>query len=152
MELLLWRHAEAEDGDGDDLARRLTGPGVKQAAAVARWLQAHHPEPLRVLVSPARRALQTADALGVAYEIVDEMDPAASSRDLLAAANWPAAGGAVLLVGHQPTLGRLASLLLFGQEMDLAIKKGALWWFVRDGRKVPCETILKAVISPGLVV
>jgi len=150
MDLLLWRHAEAEDGNGDDLARQLTGRGAKQAAAVARWILAHHAKRLRILVSPATRARQTADALGLKYEIVDRIGPTASTSDLIAAANWPDAGGSVLLVGHQPTLGRLASHLLFGQETDLAIKKGALWWFARDGRQVPCATELKAVITPSL--
>lgn len=150
MDLLLWRHAEAEDNDGDDLARRLTGRGVKQAAAVGRWILAHHAKRLRILVSPAKRALQTADALGLEYEIADGIAPAAASSDLMAAADWPDAGGSVLLVGHQPSLGRLASVLLFGRETDLAIKKGALWWFVRDGRRIPCETVLQAVIAPNL--
>ena len=37
MDLILWRHAEAEEGD-NDLARELTPKGEKQAARVAEWL------------------------------------------------------------------------------------------------------------------
>ena len=64
MELILWRHAEAEDGEPDE-ERRLTGRGKKQAKRVAKWLARRLPEDFAVISSPARRALQTARALGV---------------------------------------------------------------------------------------
>lgn len=147
MDLLLWRHAEAEDHQDDDLARRLTAHGLQQAKSVAGWLLAHQPKKLRILVSPAVRARQTADAAGLDYEISQQLAPNASAADLIAAANWPAAGGAVLLVGHQPTLGRLAGLLLVNHEIDLNIKKGAIWWFSRDSDN---ETVLKAAIPASL--
>ena len=71
MDLILWRHAEAEDADGEisDLDRCLTRRGEKQAKRVARWLLEYLPDTRRILVSPARRTRQTADALGAAYEI-----------------------------------------------------------------------------------
>lgn len=150
MDLLLWRHAEAEDREDDDLARQLTARGLKQAKSVGRWLQDHQPKNLRILVSPAIRAVQTAEALGLEYEISQQLDPSATPSQLIAAADWPAGGGAVLLVGHQPTLGRLAGLLLVGMEMDLAIKKGALWWFTHEEREGESETTLKAVIPASL--
>lgn len=147
MELLLWRHAEAEDREDDDLGRPLTARGLKQAKNVAHWLRDHQPKKLRILVSPATRTRQTADAAELDYEISQQLAPGASAANLIAAANWPAAGGAVLLVGHQPTLGRLASLLLVNQEFDIGIKKGALWWFSRESDS---ETVLKAVIPASL--
>lgn len=146
MDLLLWRHAEAEDLGGDDLERQLTADGLKQAKRVGHWLLDHQPKHLRILVSPAVRAVQTAEALGLDFRISHRLDPSASAADLLAAAEWPMAGGALLLVGHQPTLGHLAALLLTGKEMDLSIKKGALWWFAYDEG----ETVLKAVVLPSL--
>lgn len=150
MDILLWRHAEAEDSNGDDLARQLTARGMKQAKSVGRWLLEHRPKKMRILVSPAIRAIQTAEGLGLDYEIDPQLDPSATPDSLIAAAEWPAAGGAVLLVGHQPTLGRLASRLLVGKEMDLSIRKGAVWWFTRDGREGRNETSLKAVIPASL--
>lgn len=149
MDLLLWRHAEAEDHTENDLERQLTDRGLKQARSVGRWILEHRPKQLRILVSPAIRTLQTAEALDLEFEINPQLSPAAAATDLIAAANWPAAGGAVLLVGHQPTLGRLAARLLTGKEMDLSIKKGALWWFVHDGADDD-ETVLKAVIPASL--
>lgn len=150
MEVLLWRHAEAEDHAANDLERALTDRGFKQAAIVGRWIREHRPKKMRILVSPATRTIQTADALDLKFEIDEQIGPEASAEDLIAAANWPAEGGAVLLVGHQPTLGRLAARLLTGTEMDLTIKKGAVWWIARDSRGGRDDTILKAVISANL--
>jgi phosphohistidine phosphatase len=62
MELILWRHAEAEIGE-PDLGRKLTPRGEKQARRVAEWLHAQLPDSARILVSPATRAQQTAKAL-----------------------------------------------------------------------------------------
>ena len=67
MELLLWRHAEAEDGE-DDLARPLTQRGCGQAARMAAWIKAHQPKDLRIIVSHALRTQQTVKALDLPYE------------------------------------------------------------------------------------
>lgn len=145
MDLLLWRHAEAEDGEVD-MKRRLTERGGKQAQAMGRWIREHQPKGLRVLVSPAVRTQQTAKALGLPFETHRELEPEASVPDLIAASGWPMAGGSVLIVGHQPSLGRLASLLLAGQESEWTIKKGALWWLNNRVRRSETQTVLRAVI------
>ena len=59
MELILWRHAEAEDGY-PDLERALTEKGHEQAKKMADWLKSRLPKDTQVLVSPAKRAQQTA--------------------------------------------------------------------------------------------
>lgn len=150
MDLLLWRHAEAEAGK-EDLNRRLTDRGEKQAKAMARWLLAHQPRKLRILVSPALRCQQTAKALGLPFETHRRLGPEASVSDLVAASDWPGAGGSVLIVGHQPTLGRMASLLLAGQEADWTIKKGALWWFTNRVRQGETQTVLRTVMPADLI-
>ena len=150
MELLLWRHAEAEEGK-DDLARPLTARGIKQALKMAEWLQPRLPKHLKTYVSPAKRAQQTAEALHIPFKTERRLMPMADVADLIALADWPAAGGAVLIVGHQPMLGRLASLLLVGHESDWAIKKGALWWFSSRVRLYEPQTVLRTVISPDLL-
>lgn len=149
MDLLLWRHAEAEDGPVD-LKRRLTERGQKQAKAMGKWLREHQPKKLRILVSPAVRCQQTAEALGLPFETVARLGPEACVSDLIAASGWPGAGGAVLILGHQPTLGRMASLLLAGQEADWTIKKGAVWWFSNRVRQGETQTVLRGVIPPDL--
>jgi phosphohistidine phosphatase len=150
MELILWRHAEAEPGDValPDAKRRLTERGEKQARQVARWLHLHLPQKRTILVSPAERTTQTAHALESAYEIEPRLGPGASATDVLAVAGWPEKSGAVLVVGHQPTLGRVAALLLGGTEADWSIKKGAVWWFSSRVRNDATQTVLRAVLNP----
>jgi phosphohistidine phosphatase len=150
MDLLLWRHAEAEDGI-PDLKRKLTKRGEKQAQQMAEWLKAHAPKNLRILVSPAVRCQQTAQALGLPFETDKRLGTDSDVSHLLAAIGWPDGGAngagykAVLVVGHQPTLGRTAALLLSGSEAHWTIKKGALWWFSNRTRQRESQTVLKAV-------
>ncbi len=113
MDLILWRHAEAEPGE-PDLGRRLTAKGIQQAERMAKWLDRHLPATTRVLTSPADRAEQTALALKRKYRVVPEIAPGASASAVLAAAGWPDAREPVLVVGHQPTLGEVAAYLLTG--------------------------------------
>jgi phosphohistidine phosphatase len=145
MELLLWRHAEAEDGE-DDMKRRLTARGEKQARTMAAWIRQHQPKDLRIVVSPAVRTLQTAEALQLPFETVRKIGPEACVSELIAASGWPTAQGSVLIVGHQPSLGRMASLLLAGHEAEWSIKKGALWWLSNRVRRGETQTVLRAVI------
>lgn len=145
MDLLLWRGAEAEEGE-DDLKRRLTQRGEKRARAMAKWICEHQPKDLRIIVSPAVRTQQTAEALKLPFETLRKIGPEACVSELIAASGWPAAGGAVLIVGHQPTLGRLAALLLAGSESEWTIKKGALWWLSNRVRRGETQTVLRAVI------
>lgn len=149
MNLVLWRHADAEDGI-PDRARALTDKGRQQAKAVAKWLKARLPEHCVILVSPATRARQTAEALNLAFETVAALDVGASPGEVLAASGWPRGGGTVLLIGHQPTLGQVAARLLTGTESEWAIKKAAVWWFESRSRGGREEAILRASISPDL--
>lgn len=147
MELILWRHAEADDST-PDLARELTGRGRKQAARMADWLNPRLPPDISILASPATRAWQTAQALGRDYELVPALGPGASAEDVLVAAGWPEAAYPVLVVGHQPTLGQVAMRLLTGQAGDLTVKKGAIWWFQARERAGQMEVVLRAVAAP----
>lgn len=150
MNLILWRHAEAEDGT-PDLGRRLTEKGKRQARLMADWLKPHLPGDLRILVSPAVRTRQTADALGMDYTIVDEVAPDVAPATLLNAAGWPDAGGSVLVVGHQPTLGLVASHLIAGEDSLLNMKKGAVFWIVSKERRDGVKNVLQAAMLPEML-
>ena len=150
MDLILWRHAEAEPGE-PDLGRRLTAKGLKQAERVGAWLDTHLPDGTRVLASPADRAQQTALALKRKYKTVDEIAPGASVGAVLTAAGWPDTREPVLIVGHQPTLGAVASFLLSGEESSWAIKKGALWWLTNRDRGGESAIVVRVVIGPDFV-
>lgn len=146
MDLILWRHADAEDGVPDE-ARKLTAKGEKQARRVAKWLAKRLPDDTRVLVSPARRAQQTAKALTKKFEICDEAGTATVPAMLVKAAGWPDGDGTVLVVGHQPVVGQTVALLLNGEASDWGFKKGAIWWLSSSGRGA---AVIRAVIAPDL--
>ena len=54
----------------------------------------------------------------------------------------------VLVVGHQPTLGQVAALVLTGQPLPWAVKKGAVWWLRTRDREGDEQVVLQAVQSP----
>jgi phosphohistidine phosphatase len=147
MDLVLWRHAEAENGE-PDLGRRLTAKGIKQAERVAAWLDGHLPETTRILVSPADRAQQTALALKRKFRVIDRLSPGASAADLLEATGWPDARESALIVGHQPTLGETAALLLAGEERPWSVRKAGVWWLSNRVRDGTASVVLKVVIGP----
>jgi len=147
MDLILWRHAEAEDGFPDQ-ERKLTEKGERQAAKMAAWLKAHLPEDTRIVVSPTTRTRQTAAALTQDGIVVKEVGPGVSVATLLGAAGWLDTKGAVVVVGHQPTLGGVAAYLLANAQESWNIKKGAVWWFSNRTRQDETQTVLRAAISP----
>jgi phosphohistidine phosphatase len=145
MQLILWRHAEAEDGHGKpDTERELTKRGRKQAEGMAEWLRERIGKDWRILVSPAKRTLQTVKPLDLEFETADAVGLGATPNGILHAAEWPTGQRDVVVVGHQPTLGQAAAILLDGEEGEVSIKKGAAWWFVTRGS----ETRLQAVMGP----
>lgn len=150
MDLILWRHAEAEDTQ-PDFDRALTERGRKQAARMADWLNPRLPQDVRILVSPAVRAVQTAQSLGRGYEELAALAPGTCVADVLAVAGWPDASRPVLVVGHQPVLGQVAMHLLAGQAGDLAVKKAGIWWFQSRERAGELEVVLRAVVGPDWV-
>ena len=150
MDLILWRHCEAEPGE-PDLGRRLTSKGLKQADRMAQWLDSHLPDTCRVLVSPADRAQQTAVALQRKFRTVPELAPGATVGAVLAAANWPDSREPVLIVGHQPTLGAVASFLLSGEEAYWSVRKGAVWWLSNRAKEGGAAVVLKVVVAPDFV-
>ncbi len=150
MDLLLWRHAQAADGR-PDLARPLTEHGHAQARAMAQWLHKRLPAGMRVLSSPARRAQETAQALGLPIEVLDQLAPDAAPVALIAAAGWPDAERAVLIVGHQPTLGETAVALLGADGRELRVKKGAVLWFRSPRHKGRDAVKLVAVMEPKML-
>lgn len=153
MDLILWRHAEAEDErDGQpDLERALTPRGEKQAARVGAWLDRHLPEGTRVLCSPALRCEQTALALGRRFKLRDELLQGTDAAHVLQVAQWPEAKHTILLVGHQPSLGQVLAQLLGVQGGQMPVRKGAAWWLRTRERDGASQTVVWAVQSPETV-
>lgn len=165
MDLILWRHADAGEPLDDitkDLQRKLSGKGHKQAARMADWLNRFLPDSTRVLASPALRCQQTAQALGRKFQTREALGPGGSVDNLLMLARWPDRREPVLVVGHQPTLGMTAALLMAGAsakaEVELSaapnqtpawsVRKGAVWWLRHRERGGVAEVVLVSVRSP----
>jgi phosphohistidine phosphatase len=123
MDLILWRHADAEDGD-DDLARNLTHKGHRQAKRMARWLHAYLPARVRVLCSPANRARQTADALHLPYDIADAIAPGANATKLYETS---------------------------GKGFPMALRKGSVLWLTSRTREGEPGVVVKAAMVPSML-
>jgi phosphohistidine phosphatase len=147
MDLILWRHAEAEIGAAD-FDRRLTAKGIRQAQRMGAWLDSRLPDKSRILVSPAERAQQTARAINRKFKTIDGIAPGASAAAVLAAAKWPDAREPVVIVGHQPTLGMVAAFLLGGEEAPWSIRKAAIWWLTNREREGSSNVAIRCVMAP----
>jgi phosphohistidine phosphatase len=126
--IYLLRHGHAEDGDGNDAARRLTPQGERQAEAAGRALAVLGAEIDACLASPRVRAAETARLACRHLEIKPEATPALSGGgfDSLALA---AGRGDVLLVGHEPDFSgevvRLTGAKVKLRKGGLAVVKGS---------------------------
>ncbi len=146
-DLILWRHAEAEDGVPDE-ARRLTKKGQQQAQKMAHWLSRHLPRGWQVMASPTARTRETAAALTADFIVEPALSTSATPQGLLKVAAWSQGRGVMVVVGHQPTLGAAAALALTGSTHAWNVKKGAIWWIARD---VSGDVIVRAVLTPALL-
>ena len=150
MDLILWRHAEAEE-DADDMRRRLTTKGRKQAARAAEWLLQRLPARFLLLSSPAVRTHQTAQALGTPIKVDDTLAPGASAAAIIKAAGWPNYKGAAVVVGHQPDLGAALARLVGDSPRSWSVKKGGFWWISNRVRDGDAQVVVRAVVSPDLL-
>jgi phosphohistidine phosphatase len=154
MDLLLWRHAEALDASEDqpdDMQRPLSARGIKQAQRMAKWLDQHLPDGVRILSSPALRCESTVATLRRKYKLCPELAPDGDAQALLELAQWPDARTPVLIVGHQPTLGQVAVELLGLPTQGLSVRKGSVWWLRNRIRLDIHSTVLHCVQSPDMI-
>jgi phosphohistidine phosphatase len=133
MNLYILRHAEAEDEaeSGGDEARPLTLRGRERSRAVAGGLRALGLRFDAILSSPLLRASETAELVADEYsnnpppQVLPALSPDISPREALAALAPFARHGDVLVVGHEPQLGKLVGLLLTsGGPVAIRFKKG----------------------------
>jgi phosphohistidine phosphatase len=138
MKIFLLRHAPASIGDPDP-ERPLSGSGQRMARRLAKFMQGNpFYRYTEIWSSPYRRARETAEHFmgtgkqTVSMELTDRLLPEASPENLLpdlVHRNEP-----VLLVGHNPQLSNLASILMGsgGTTCHQPFKKCALFVFKRD--------------------
>ncbi|WP_040660320.1 SixA phosphatase family protein [Neisseria shayeganii] len=154
MNLILWRHAEAEEGH-DDLQRRLTEKGHAQAQAAARWLRGYLPEHAEVWASEALRSQETAAALGLPYRIVPALNPVNAVEKLPALLHSCRSRDCIVWVGHQPWIGQLCAYLLnrrWTEEPYWSVKKSGIWWFeLHFDAECRPQAKLKAAVTPQML-
>jgi phosphohistidine phosphatase len=136
-ELYLLRHAEAEDvgvrGVTRDADRMLTDHGVRQARAVGQCLCRTGVHPERVCASPFVRAQETARIVleelgrpGQGVSADEALTPSATPERLWQVVMAQGGRGAVLLVGHLPSIAVFAGWLLEGAGDRLHFHKASL--------------------------
>ena len=153
MDLILWRHAEAQSTReaSDDLERALTAKGERQAQRMAEWLnRAAARRDARSSSARRVRAQQTAQALDRKFKTVAG---AGARRDASTtcstAARWPDAREPVLVVGHQPTLGLVAARLLAGVRAAVGDTQGRRVVAAPPrARRARRQVVLQAVQAP----
>jgi len=132
--LILWRHAEAEDHSkaGADTDRALTKTGHKDAAKMAKWLSQHLPSNTEVLCSPAKRCLETVAALqmlnSIKIKVADFLSVDSTAEIIINKVTNQDNSKTTLIIGHQPNLGLVITKLLGMNESACSVKKGAIWW------------------------
>lgn len=133
MKLLVLRHGVAEDAEGfiraggHDAERALTDEGLRRMRKVANRLRSQLDRLDRIVSSPYRRALETAEVLAAAFggptpERIDGMTPADDPAELLAWLGEQSADACIAVVGHEPHLGRLIGLLLGAQSAPSPVR------------------------------
>jgi phosphohistidine phosphatase len=154
MNLYLLRHGLAVErgtaGVKHDADRPLTPKGKQRLWRIAEALDALELEFDAILTSPCLRALQTAEIVAETFELrkklglCDHLAPTGSPRLLLEQiAKLEPRAKNVLLVGHEPYLGKLIALLTSGHtHLALDLKKGGICKLEVDTlRYGPCATL-----------
>jgi phosphohistidine phosphatase len=133
--IMLLRHAIAEDpspGRSDE-ERRLTGEGKRKLREIVAGMRALDLPVDAILTSPLRRSRETADLVAAGYDREDAVVECAAlgpagGPDAVLGALRGVRGTGVVLVGHEPDMGELASTLLTGSAglVHLDFRKAGL--------------------------
>ncbi len=130
MQLYVLRHADAETHAATDSARTLSEKGVEQARKVAQFCSAHGIQPKVIFASPLIRAQQTAKPvakeLDVGVTTASWLECGARPEEILAELDGLKKVAAVMLVGHEPDLGKLIAHLLGADGGSINVRKASL--------------------------
>ena len=153
MRLLLLRHGPADERDPlrwpDDRLRPLTPKGIERSTRAIRGILKLEDAPDAIWTSPLRRAAQTAALLAesvgpdVLLEERETLEPGGSYRTLLEHLAAVKDTELLVLVGHEPDLGKLAGVLLFGAPAALPLKKAGACCIAFDEAPAPASGRLR---------
>lgn len=161
MHILLFRHGPAGERDPlrwpDDRGRPLTDKGSSRTRSAARGLVALEPGLTRIFTSPLTRCADTATLLAAEAEdagkpvALEALSPGGSWREVMARLQEEPVDARVALVGHEPDLGKLAGVLLFGAPAALPLKKAGACMIVFEGRADFGGGELRWLLTPRLL-
>jgi phosphohistidine phosphatase len=163
MELYILRHAIAEpltaSVKGGDSERKLTEEGVRKMRRAARGMKAAKLSFDVILSSPHVRAKQTAEIVADVFglekrlELLPALTPDGNPKELLdALSHKHGKRKRVLLVGHEPYLSRLISVLISGDtRITIEFKKGGLCKLSAGALEYGRCATLEWLLTPGLL-
>jgi phosphohistidine phosphatase len=133
MMLYILRHATAEEAaNSDDGARQLTERSKEKMRGAAAGLRAMGLKFDVILTSPLVRAAETAEIVSAAYEnnpppqVVPALATGVPANEAVTALRGFAKDDHVMIVGHEPQLSAVASILLTGASdvVHMKLKTG----------------------------
>lgn len=161
MNLYLIRHAiaEEENASGEDSQRELTDKGAKKMRLIAKGLRTLGIEFDIILTSPYIRAQQTAEILADVFKmkksvsVSENLTPMGDPDLLLAEINEKYTVNSLAIVGHEPYLSTLVSLLTAdGAPVEMTFKKGGICYLSTDDLHHTRKATLEWLLTPGVLV
>ncbi|MEN9563481.1 MAG: hypothetical protein RIR73_1725 [Chloroflexota bacterium] len=160
MNLYLIRHAiaEEESPSGEDSQRELTDKGAKKMRLIAKGLRTLGVEFDLIVSSPYVRAMQTAEILSDVFKkkkfvLSDHLMPAGDPNLLIAEINEKHTVDSLAIVGHEPYLSNLVSLLVAdGAPVEMTFKKGGVCYLSTDDLHHTHKATLEWLLTPGVLV
>jgi len=159
MKLYLVRHAIAEDSADyeDDSLRPLTEKGREKMRRIAKALKELGVQPDLIVSSPYMRASQTAVILAKEFKYREELAysdflmPVAEPDDMIGEINEKFSVDELILVGHEPNLSSLVSVLLAGNsDLSVNFKKGGVCCLSVDDLHHDRNATLEWLITPKI--
>lgn len=161
MKLVLFRHGPAGRRNSrrwpDDALRPLTPRGEERTRAAACGLRRLLGDgPVSIVTSPLARSARTAELLRDCFRAKDVeacplLVPGGPFRPVLAMLKARKSGETVILVGHEPDLGRLAGTLLFGAPSPLPLRKAGACVLEIVGAIEPGKATLQGFYPPRVL-
>lgn len=161
MNLYIIRHAiaEEEDASGEDSQRKLTDKGSKKMRQIAKGLRALSVEFDLILSSPYKRAAETAEIVGDVFkmkkkiEYTDNLIPMGNPDLLIAEINEKYSVDSLAVIGHEPYLTTLISLLTAkSSPVEITLKKGGVCLLSTDDLHHTRRATLDWLLTPGVLV
>jgi phosphohistidine phosphatase len=160
VNLYLIRHAiaEEESPSGEDSQRELTDKGAKKMRLIAKGLRTLGVEFDLIVSSPYVRAMQTAEILSDVFKkkkfvLSDHLMPAGDPNLLIAEINEKHTVDSLAIVGHEPYLSNLVSLLVAdGAPVEMTFKKGGVCYLSTDDLHHTHKATLEWLLTPGVLV